>query len=87
MDAAYPTIRFFIAGTGSVSVNVVYGRIVIPAGVAVAGGEWSPTPVMLTSSAVLGALGGGTAQVSLTFTSLSGNPRIDDVFIDPWRRG
>lgn len=87
VDAAYPTIRFFIAGTGSVSVNVVYGRIVIPAGVAVAGGEWSPTPVMLTSSAVLGALGGGTAQVSLTFTSLSGNPRIDDVFIDPWRRG
>jgi hypothetical protein len=87
VDAAYPTIRFFIAGKGSVAVNVVDGSSVIPAGVAVAGGEWSPTPVMLTSSAVLGALSGGTARVSLTITGLSGSPRIDDVFIDPWGRG
>jgi hypothetical protein len=87
VDAAYPTIRFFIAGRGSVAVNIVDGNSVIPAGVAVAGGEWAPTPVMLTSSAVLGALSGGTAQVSLSFTALCGDPRIDDVFIDPWSRG
>jgi hypothetical protein len=87
VDAAYPSIRFFIAGTGLVAVNVVSGRLVLPAGVAVAGGEWSPSPVMLTSAAVLGTLAGGTAQVSVTFTSLSGDPQIDDVFIDPWRRG
>jgi len=86
VDAAYPSIRFFIAGRGVIAVNVVDGSAVIPAGVAVAGGEWSPTPVMLTSSAVLGALSGGTAQVSVTLTSLSGSPRIDDVFIDPWSR-
>jgi len=84
VDAAYPSIRFFIAGQGSVAVNVVDGSTVIPAGIAVAGGEWSPTPVMLTLSAVLGALSGGTAQVSVSFTGLSGSPRIDDVFIDPW---
>jgi hypothetical protein len=87
VDAAYPSIRFFIAGTGSVAVNVVDGNSVIPAGVAVAGGDWSPTPVMLTSSAVLGALSSGTAQVSLTVTGLSGDPQIDDVFIDPYRHG
>ena len=87
VDAAYPSIRFFIAGKGSVAVNVVDGSLVIPAGVAVAGDEWSPTLAMLTSSAVLGALSGGTAQVSLTVTGLSGSPRIDDVFIDPWSRG
>ena len=87
VDAAYPSIRFFIAGKGSVAVNVVDGGLVIPAGIAVAGGEWSPSPVMLTSSAVLGALSGGTAEVSLTFTALSGNPQIDDVFIDPWCHG
>ena len=69
VDAAYPTIRFFIAGRGSVAVNVVDGRTVIPAGVAVAGGYWSPTALMLTSSAVLGALSGGTAQVSVSFTA------------------
>lgn len=87
VDAASPSIRFFIAGNGSVAVNLVAGGSVIPAGIAVAGGEWAPTPVMLTSSAVLGAESGGTAQVSVSFTGLSGSPRIDDVFVDPWSRG
>jgi hypothetical protein len=86
VDAAYPSMRFFIAGPGSVAVNVVdrSSGSVIPAGVAVGGDDESPTPVMLTNSAVLGALSGGTARVSLTFTGLSGSPRVDDVFIDPW---
>jgi hypothetical protein len=87
VDAAYPSIRFFIAGKGLVAVNVVDGGLVIPAGVAVAGGEWSPSPVMLTLSAVLGALSGGTAEVSLSFVGLSGDPQIDDVFIDPYCHG
>ena len=87
VDAAYPSIRFFIAGKGSVAVNVVDRGSVIPAGVATAGGEWSPSPVMLTLSAVWGALSGGTAEVSLTFTALSGDPQIDDVFIDPYCHG
>lgn len=87
VDAAYPSIRFFIAGQGSVAVNVVYGGLVIPAGVAIAGGEWSPSPEMLTLSAVFGALSGGTAEVSLAFTALSGDPQIDDVFIDPYCHG
>jgi hypothetical protein len=87
VDATDPSIRFFIAGNGSVAVNVVAGSSVIPAGVAVAGGDWTPTPVMLTSSAMLGARSDGTAQVSVAFTGLSGSPRIDDVFIDPWSRG
>lgn len=87
IDAAYPTVRFFIAGTGLVAVSVVDGAVHIPAGVAAASGAWSPTSVMLTDSPVLGALSGGTAQVSLQLTSLAGNPQVDDVFIDPWNRG
>lgn len=87
VDAAYPSIRFFIAGHGMVAVSVVDGSSVIPAGVAIAGLIWWPTLIMPTSAPVLGALSGGTAQVSLRFTGLSGSPRIDDVFIDPWARG
>lgn len=87
VNAAYPTIRFFIAGTGTLAVQVVYGQTTIASGVAVAAGGWLPTPMMLTSSAVLGALAGGTAQVSLLLTAVSGNPQVDDVFIDPWNRG
>ncbi|HET6866381.1 MAG TPA: hypothetical protein VFH80_10740 [Solirubrobacteraceae bacterium] len=87
VDATYPSIRFFIGGAGSVAVQVVVGSSVVPAGVAIAGGEWEPTPVMLTNAAVLAAASAGTAQVSLLLTGLSGSPRIDDVFIDPWSRG
>lgn len=87
VDAAYPSVRFFIAGPGAVSVSVVAGGIAIPAGVAVAGPGWQPTPVMITTSAVLAALSDGVAQVSFQVTSLSGDPRIDDVYIDPWCRG
>jgi hypothetical protein len=90
VDAAYPTIRFFIGGTGTVLVSLVdhsLGNVVIPAaGVAVGSGSWQPTPVAITTSPVLALLGGGTAQVSVRLTALSGTPQVDDVFIDPWNR-
>ncbi|HZO78749.1 MAG TPA: hypothetical protein VFB39_11955 [Solirubrobacteraceae bacterium] len=87
VDATYPSIRFFIAGRGLVVVSLVDRGTVIPAGVVLAGGKWAPTPVMVTLSPVLGVLSGGTARVSVRFTGFSGNPRIDDVFIDPWGHG
>jgi hypothetical protein len=87
VDAAYPTVRFFVGGTGSVALNLVYDGVSIPTGIVVAAGSWTPTPVMVTTGPVLGLLSGGTAQVSLQFTGLIGSPQIDDVFIDPWSRG
>ena len=87
VDAAYPTVRFFIAGTGAVAVSLVDGNLAIPAGIAVAGHTWQPSPVMITSSPVVAALSGGVAQVSLRITSLIGDPQVDDVFVDPWNRG
>jgi hypothetical protein len=87
VDAAYPTVRFFVAGTGLVAVSLVDDGLAIPAGVAVAGGEWEPTPVMVTEAPVLGLLSGGTARISLQLNALIGDPQVDDVFIDPWNRG
>lgn len=87
VDAAYPTLRFFIAGQGTVAAGLVDDGIYLPLGVVTATGNWAPTPVMLTDSALLAALSGGTAQVSVELTALSGDPQIDDVFIDPWNRG
>jgi hypothetical protein len=87
VDGAYPSIRFFIDGTGTVAVTIVDGSLEIPAGVAVGGSQWMPTPVMLTTSAVLAAISGGVAQVSVRISALTGDPQIDDVFIDPWCRG
>jgi hypothetical protein len=86
VDAAYPTVRMFVSGTGVVAVSVVYGGVVLPAGVAVAAGGWSPSPVSLTSSALVAAASDGSAQVSLRVTTLAGDVRVDDVFVDPWNR-
>jgi len=87
VDATYPTVRFFLAGSGTVEVSVVDHGLAIPAGVAIAPGDWQPTAVILTESPLLGLLSGGTAQVSLQLTALTGDPQVDDVFIDPWNRG
>jgi hypothetical protein len=87
VDAAYPTVRFFMAGSGLVAVSIVDDGLAVPAGIAVAPGGWQPTPVMVTESPLLGVLSGGTAHVSLQLTALAGDPQIDDVFIDPWNRG
>jgi hypothetical protein len=86
VDAAYPTIRFFTSGTGLLAVSVVYGGLTLPAGVDVVAGGWSPSPVMLTNSALVALTSDGSAQVSLRFTTLLGKVRVDDVFVDPWNR-
>jgi hypothetical protein len=90
VNAAYPTFRFFARTDtpGSViAVSVLYGATSIPVGTVTLSGEWSPSVPMATLSAVPGALGGGTANVSLQFTELSGTSQIDDVYVDPWGRG
>jgi hypothetical protein len=87
VDAQYPTVRFFIAGTGAVAVSLVYGSTTIPAGTAVSQSGWVPSPIVVTVSPVVATASGGTAQASIRLTGVSGNPRVDDVFIDPWNRG
>jgi hypothetical protein len=87
VDAAYPTVRMFTAGTGVVAVSVVYGDLTIPAGVAVSlGSGWQASLPALTSSALVAATEDGSAQVSIKLTTLLGNVRVDDVFVDPWNR-
>jgi hypothetical protein len=91
VDAAYPTFRFFGRNNGllsTVAVSVVYklpllGPVGLPVGVFALGGTWQPSLPMLTASAVTGLLSGGTTNVALRFTALTGNSQIDDVFVDP----
>jgi hypothetical protein len=86
VTAAYPTLRYFVGGSGLLAVSMVYNGVAIPAGVAVAGGGWAPSPVAITASAITGALNGGTANVSIRFTSVLGTPKVSDVYIDPHGR-
>jgi hypothetical protein len=80
---AEPTIRMFATGplTGVVLTQAVYGGLPVPAGVAI-GGAWSPTLPMLTAS----GLAGRTFSIRVTNIGL-GTMKVDDVYIDPYRRG
>jgi hypothetical protein len=93
VDASYPTFRFFARNgdlLSTVLVQVVYktvlGPVALPLGAVALSGSWQPTLPMLTGSVVGGLLSGGTAQAALRFTALTGESRIDDVYIDPRMR-
>ncbi len=93
VNASYPSFRFFARNGGLLStvlVQVVYktalGPVALPLGAVALSGSWQPTLPMLTGSVVGGLLSGGTAQVALRFTALTGESRIDDIFIDPRMR-
>jgi hypothetical protein len=93
VNASYPSFRFFARNGGLLStvlVQVVYktalGPVALPLGAVALNDTWQPTLPMLTGSVVGGLLSGGTAQVALRFTALTGESRIDDVFIDPRMR-
>lgn len=86
LDAAYPSLRMFVGGNGTVMVSAVAGGASIPLGVVHGGGSWVPSQAINTNGAVFGLLKGGSADVSLRLTGLTGAAEVDDVFIDPWQR-
>jgi len=93
VNASYPSFRFFARNDGlasTVLVQLVYktvlGSLVAPIGAVALSGEWQPTLPMLTGSIAGGVLSGGTGEVALRFTALTGSSRIDDVYVDPHMR-
>jgi hypothetical protein len=92
VNAGYPTFRFFGRNNGLLStvvVSVVYKLpllglpVAVPVGIVALTGNWQPTVKMLTASFIPGLLSGGTTNVALSFTALTGNSQIDDIFVDP----
>ena len=93
VEASYKTFRFFARNTGTASkvlVHVTYqtpiGLVSVPVGTVTLTNGWQPTPAMPTGAQLAGGLLGGTAQMALTFTAVTGNSVIDDVFVDPRMR-
>jgi hypothetical protein len=79
-----PSVRFMIAGTGQIAVDLLYSHYDIHGAYLTAPGSWTPSPVVLPGSTLPVA---NAAQITVELTGLSGTPQIDDVFVDPWSRG
>jgi hypothetical protein len=92
----YPSFRFFLRNTGS------SGKLKIDVfGTGLIGGvrsllssyvsgtsSWSPSaPILLLDNLSSLLTLGGKTPVSLRFTAVGGNWQIDDVYVDPYRRG
>ena len=87
LDASTPTLRFFTADGGSVRVAIQAGAVTVPIGVVTASSAWAPSPILLIGASLLGPLKGGTVPAHIVLSGLTGDPRVDDVFVDPWNRG
>lgn len=95
VGAEHRTMRFFLRGpsTGVVHVDAVYAKrttqekSVRLASVA-AGATWAPSPIVEMVVNEIAPAYGNALPVSLRFTARgTGTWQIDDVFVDPYRRG
>jgi hypothetical protein len=86
VDAASPTVRFFAKGAGSVIVSTSIAGIWLPIGTVQGGASWAPSQAMLNVGSLLGLLTpSGTATATFRFAG-SGSVKVDDVYVDPYRR-
>ncbi len=94
----HPTLRLFARNTGSplsaLKVEVHFEDALgnarsLPIGLVAAGSSWQPTQPMLIGVNLLALLlPGEQTPVAFEFTPVGfgGNWRIDDVYVDPYRR-
>ena len=92
----HPTLRFFARNTGDpssvVAVSVVFRDVLgversLTVGAVTAPSSWAPTPVVPVVVNLLSLL--GDQQVAFRFTAADdrGEWTIDDVYVDPYKKG
>jgi hypothetical protein len=86
----HPTIRFFARNTGNplsvLTVSVVVRGRALPVGLISARSEWAPSPIVPVVVNLLSLL--GDQQVAFRFSAGSGGEwTIDDVYVDPYKKG
>ncbi len=72
---------------GAMAVGVEHDGVHLPAGRRRRRRRMAADTADAPQLGVPAAVAGGTTDVSLVLTALTGSVRVDDVFIDPWNRG
>jgi hypothetical protein len=91
----HPTLRYFVRGTGllplmtvEVLVETELGLVVpVPIGVGLFGKSWRPSMRHLVVANLLPLLPNSYTPVAFRFRAITGTWYIDDVYVDPKRRG
>jgi hypothetical protein len=90
VDLTQPTFRLVDAAEAPaslVAVSVVYqsriGPVSVPIGTITGASSWQPSAQFRNGAPIAGLLQGGTAEMAVSFTALTGATRLDDVFVDP----
>jgi hypothetical protein len=88
VDLGSPTVRAFSSvQSGYVAVSVTIAGLTLPIGAITSRGSWQPTPSFIMLTNTLGILSPtGTVAASFRFTAVGGAARLDDVYVDPYRR-
>jgi hypothetical protein len=88
VDLGSPTVRAFTSSSrGTVVVSVVSAGLTLTVGSISPSGSWRPTPTMLFLTNTLAILSAtGTTSASFRFTAVGGDAKVDDVYVDPYRR-
>jgi hypothetical protein len=94
----HPTLRFFARGfafsaPAALNVNILYRDALghaqsLPIGAVLPNGLWAPTTPMILTTDVLSTLSGDHTSVRFQFVPQGTSAwQIDDVYVDPWRKG
>jgi hypothetical protein len=91
----HPTLRYFVRSSGllplmevEVLVETELGLVVpVPIGVGLLGKSWRPGPKHLVLANLLPLLPDNYTPVAFRFRAILGTWYIDDVYVDPMRRG
>jgi hypothetical protein len=88
VDLGSPTVRAFTnSSRGTVVVSVIAAGLSLTVGTISPAGAWRPTPTMVFLTNTLAILSAtGTTTASFRFTAVGGDAKVDDVYVDPYRR-
>jgi hypothetical protein len=89
ISATQLDLRLLAKGSGTIRVDILgkslLGLNLLQSQKVTVGSKWAPSPILLFTNGLQSLLSGGTGNIAIRVTTLSGSAQIDDVYIDPFK--